>query len=72
MSRSIRESCLWVRDLDGLSYAEIERVALDAVKTAVLKKRNSVTETDFAAALGAIRRTSAQSGRRERMSTAAH
>ncbi len=36
--------------LSGLSYAEIERVALDAVKTALLKKRKSVTETDFAAA----------------------
>ncbi len=53
--------------LDGLSYAEIERVGLDAIKTAVLKKRKSVTETDFAAALkSATRRTSAQTSRRAR------
>jgi SpoVK/Ycf46/Vps4 family AAA+-type ATPase len=53
--------------LDGLSYAEVESVALDAVKTAVLKKRKSVTETDFAAALkSANRRTAAQSTRRPR------
>lgn len=56
-----------VGKLSGLSYAEIERVALDAVKTAVLKKRKSVTETDFAAALkGANRRTAAQPSRRSR------
>ncbi len=48
--------------LSGLSYAEIERVALDAVKTAVRKKRKSVTETDFAAAFkSASRRTAAKS-----------
>ena len=53
--------------LSGLSYSEIERVALDAVKTAVLKKRKSVTETDFAAALkGVSRRMAAQASHRAR------
>jgi SpoVK/Ycf46/Vps4 family AAA+-type ATPase len=53
--------------LEGLSYAEIERIALDATKTAVLKRRKSVTETDFAGALkGANRRRTAQLGRRRR------
>ena len=42
-----------VTKLSGLSFADIERVALDATKTAVLKKRKAVTETDFAAALKA-------------------
>jgi SpoVK/Ycf46/Vps4 family AAA+-type ATPase len=56
-----------VPKLNGLSYAEIERIALDAVKTAVLKKRKSVSETDFAAALKcASRRTAAQATRRAR------
>lgn len=56
-----------VGKLSGLSYAEIERVALDAVKTAVLKRRKSVTETDFAAALkGANRRSAAHASRRSR------
>jgi SpoVK/Ycf46/Vps4 family AAA+-type ATPase len=59
-------------DLDGfmgklanLSYADIERAAFEAIKTAVLKKRKAVTETDLAAALKAESRR--QGGRtRER------
>jgi SpoVK/Ycf46/Vps4 family AAA+-type ATPase len=37
--------------LAGMSYAEIERVCVDGIKKAVLKKRKSVSETEFAAAL---------------------
>jgi SpoVK/Ycf46/Vps4 family AAA+-type ATPase len=37
--------------LTGMSYAEIERVCIDGIKKAVLKKRKSVSETEFAAAL---------------------
>jgi AAA+ superfamily predicted ATPase len=37
--------------LAGMSYADIERVCIDAIKKAVLKKRKSVSETEFAAAL---------------------
>ena len=40
-----------VPKLTGLSYADIERVSQDAIKTSILKKRKSVTETDFAAAI---------------------
>jgi SpoVK/Ycf46/Vps4 family AAA+-type ATPase len=35
----------------GMSYADIERICVDAIKRAVLKKRKSVSETEFAAAL---------------------
>jgi SpoVK/Ycf46/Vps4 family AAA+-type ATPase len=37
--------------LAGLSFAEVERICLDAIKTAVMKKRKAVSETEFAAAL---------------------
>lgn len=37
--------------LAGLSYAEIERVCVDGIKKAVLRKHKSVSETEFAAAL---------------------
>ena len=37
--------------LAGMSYADIERICIDAIKKAVLKKRKSVSETEFAAAL---------------------
>jgi SpoVK/Ycf46/Vps4 family AAA+-type ATPase len=40
-----------VSKLAGLSYADIERICIDAIKKAVLKKRKSVSETEFAAAL---------------------
>ncbi len=54
-----------VQKLVGLSYADIERVAQDAIKTSILKKRKSVTETDVAAAMkGEARRTAAR--RRDR------
>jgi SpoVK/Ycf46/Vps4 family AAA+-type ATPase len=50
-----------VPKLGGLSYADIERVALDAIKTSILKKRKSVTETDVAAAIkGEARRMAAR------------
>ncbi len=53
-----------VAKLSGLSFAEIERVALDAIKTAVLKKHKAVTETDFAAALKASGKRSAPTSNR--------
>ena len=37
--------------LVGMSYADIERISIDAIKNAVLKKRKSVSETEFAVAL---------------------
>jgi SpoVK/Ycf46/Vps4 family AAA+-type ATPase len=37
--------------LVGMSYADVERICVDAIKKAVLKKRKSVSETEFAAAL---------------------
>jgi SpoVK/Ycf46/Vps4 family AAA+-type ATPase len=37
--------------LAGMSYADIERVCVDGIKKAVLKRRKSVSETEFAAAL---------------------
>jgi SpoVK/Ycf46/Vps4 family AAA+-type ATPase len=37
--------------LAGMSYADIERVCVDGIKKAVLKKRKAVSETEFAAAL---------------------
>jgi SpoVK/Ycf46/Vps4 family AAA+-type ATPase len=40
-----------VGKLAGLSYADIERICIDAIKKAVLKNRKSVSETEFAAAL---------------------
>lgn len=40
-----------VGKLVGMSYADIERVCIDAIKKAVLKKHKSVSETEFAAAL---------------------
>jgi SpoVK/Ycf46/Vps4 family AAA+-type ATPase len=40
-----------ISKLAGMSYAEIERVCIDAIKKAVLKERKSVSETEFAAAL---------------------
>ncbi|BBF93406.1 hypothetical protein BLTE_20910 [Blastochloris tepida] len=33
--------------LEGFSYAEIERVCLSAIKTAVLERRRQVREADF-------------------------
>lgn len=40
-----------VPKLVGMSYADIERICVDAIKKAVLKKRKSVSETEFAVAL---------------------
>jgi SpoVK/Ycf46/Vps4 family AAA+-type ATPase len=40
-----------INKLVGMSYADIERICIDAIKKAVLKKRKSVSETEFAAAL---------------------
>ncbi len=37
--------------LKGMSYAEIERACFDAIKSAVLKRRKVVSETEFATAL---------------------
>ena len=50
--------------LSGMSYADVERVCVDAIKKAVLRKRRSVSETEFASALrGEIRRNGLMSGR---------
>lgn len=40
-----------ISKLASMSYADIERTCIDAIKKAVLKKRKSVSETEFAAAL---------------------
>jgi SpoVK/Ycf46/Vps4 family AAA+-type ATPase len=60
------ELATFVSKLDGMSYADVERVCVDAIKKAVLKKRRSVSETEFASALrGETRRkglTSRRSG----------
>jgi SpoVK/Ycf46/Vps4 family AAA+-type ATPase len=57
-----------VAKLSGFSFAEIERISLDAIKTAVLKKRKGVAETDFAVALKAsIKRSTPTSSRRTRL-----
>lgn len=37
--------------LNGLSYADVERICVDAIKKAVLKQRHSVSETEFVAAV---------------------
>jgi len=37
--------------LTGMSYADVERICIDAIKKAVLKKRRAVSETEFASAL---------------------
>lgn len=37
--------------LIGLSFADIERIAFDSIKNAVMKRRKNVSETEFAAAL---------------------
>jgi SpoVK/Ycf46/Vps4 family AAA+-type ATPase len=55
-----------VSKLVGLSYADIERIAFDAIKTAVLRKRKAVTETDFAAAIKAQSRRTADNPRSRR------
>lgn len=38
-------------ELDGYSYAEIERVCIQAIKTAVLERRRQVRERDFVRAI---------------------
>ena len=45
-----------VAELDGYSYAEIERVSVQAIKTAVIEKRKTVREGDFRSALADERR----------------
>lgn len=52
--------------LVGLSYADIERISLDAIKTAVLRKRKAVTETDFAGAIKSQSRRAADDARGRR------
>jgi SpoVK/Ycf46/Vps4 family AAA+-type ATPase len=42
---------LSIGKLAGMSYADIERICVDAIKKAVLKRRKSVSETEFATAL---------------------
>ena len=40
-----------VPKLAGMSFADVERVSVDAIKSAVMKRRKVVSETEFAAAL---------------------
>jgi SpoVK/Ycf46/Vps4 family AAA+-type ATPase len=53
-----------ISKLVGLSYADIERICVDGIKKAVLKKRRSVSETEFAAALRQETRRRASMSRR--------
>lgn len=51
-----------VTRLAGFSYAEIERISLEAIKTVILKRRKAVSETDFATSLrNEMRRKTASS-----------
>jgi SpoVK/Ycf46/Vps4 family AAA+-type ATPase len=45
------ELAAFTSKLTGMSYADVERICIDAIKKAVLKKRRSVSETEFASAL---------------------
>jgi SpoVK/Ycf46/Vps4 family AAA+-type ATPase len=45
------DATMSIGKLAGMSYADIERICVDAIKKAVLKKRRSVSETEFATAL---------------------
>ncbi|WP_095092948.1 AAA family ATPase [Pseudomonas sp. Irchel 3A5] len=38
--------------LEGYSYAEIERVCIQAIKSPIIKRRKKITEQDFIAAIG--------------------
>ena len=49
--------------LKGMTYSEVERVCYDAIKSAVLKKRRVVSETEFAAAMRAETRRKATAKR---------
>jgi SpoVK/Ycf46/Vps4 family AAA+-type ATPase len=42
--------------LDGYSYAEIERICIDAIKSAVIHRRKQVRENDFTQAIASERR----------------
>jgi SpoVK/Ycf46/Vps4 family AAA+-type ATPase len=50
--------------LVGMSYADVERICVDAIKKAVLKRRKSVSETEFATALRQETRRKALMSRR--------
>jgi SpoVK/Ycf46/Vps4 family AAA+-type ATPase len=53
-----------VSKLAGMSYADIERICIDAIKKAVLKRHKSVSEMEFAAALRQETRRKGLSSRR--------
>lgn len=57
----------WAADVEGFSYAEIERTCIQAMKAAVIEKRKEVREKDFNAALFDERRRRAG---RSRLATA--
>jgi len=50
-------------DLEGYSFAEIERICLQAIKTAIIDKRKEVREGDFREALADERRRRHRSAR---------
>lgn len=43
-------------EFDGYSYAEIDRISIQAIKTAIIEKRKQVIESDFRRALAEERR----------------
>ncbi len=45
-----------VADLEGHSYAELERISIQAMKSAVIDNRKEVRESDFRAAIADERR----------------
>jgi SpoVK/Ycf46/Vps4 family AAA+-type ATPase len=45
------ELAAFTSKLTGMSYADVERICIDAIKKAVLKRRRAVSETEFASAL---------------------
>ncbi len=46
----------YLQELDGFSYAELERVCVQAIKTSIIDRKNLVEEKDFLAALTDERR----------------
>jgi len=46
----------FAEQLDGYSYAEIDRISIQAIKTAVIEKREDIKEGDFIGALAEERR----------------
>lgn len=54
---------LHLAELVGYSYAELERLCLQAIKAAIIDKRKAVTESDFLAAIADERRRKRRTAR---------